>query len=96
MKAQALKFNHIVETLYNLPLEERLEINTLLEHNIADSRRNEIANNFRQSQDELKSGKLKDLWSFSIENDLRVVYFFTKDKPKRAVFVDIGTHDEVY
>ena len=42
------------------------------------------------------SGKLKNLWSFSIEYDLRVVFYFTKDKPKRAVFVDIGTHDEVY
>jgi addiction module RelE/StbE family toxin len=42
------------------------------------------------------SGKLKDLWSFSIEHDLRVVFYFTKDKPKKAVFVDIGTHDEVY
>ncbi len=42
------------------------------------------------------SGKLKDLWSFSIEYDLRVVFYFTKDKPRRAVFVDIGTHDEVY
>jgi len=42
------------------------------------------------------SGKLKDLWSFSIEYDLRIVFFFTKDKPKKAVFVDIGTHDEVY
>ena len=59
MKAQALKFSHIVETLYSLPLEERLEIVTLLEHNIADTRRNEIANNFKRSQEELKSGKLK-------------------------------------
>jgi mRNA-degrading endonuclease YafQ of YafQ-DinJ toxin-antitoxin module len=42
------------------------------------------------------SGKLKDLWCFSIEYDLRVVFYFTKDKPKKAVFVDIGTHDEVY
>ena len=42
------------------------------------------------------SGTLKDLWSFSIEYDLRVVFYFTKDKPKKAVFVDIGTHDEVY
>ncbi len=42
------------------------------------------------------SGKLKDLWSFSLEYDLRVVFFFTKDKPKKAVFVDIGTHNEVY
>lgn len=42
------------------------------------------------------SGKLKDLWSFSIDYNLRVVFFLTKDKPKKAVFIDIGTHDEVY
>jgi addiction module RelE/StbE family toxin len=42
------------------------------------------------------SGKLKSLWSFSIENDVRVVFFFTEDKPKRAVFVDLGSHNEVY
>lgn len=42
------------------------------------------------------SGKLKDLWGFSIGYDLRVVFYFTKDKPPKAVFIDIGTHDEVY
>ena len=42
------------------------------------------------------SGKLKDLWSFSIEHDLRVVFYFTNEKPKKAIFIDIGTHDEVY
>ena len=42
------------------------------------------------------SGKLKNLWSFSIENDVRVVFLFTDDKPKRAVFVDLGSHNEVY
>ena len=42
------------------------------------------------------SGKLKGLWSFSIGYDLRVVFYFTNDKPPRAVFVDIGNHDEVY
>ena len=42
------------------------------------------------------SGKLKGLWSFSVEYDLRVVFYFTKDKPIKAVFVDIGNHDEVY
>ena len=42
------------------------------------------------------SGKLKDLWSFSIGYDLRVVFYFTKDKPTKAVFIDIGTHSEVY
>lgn len=42
------------------------------------------------------SGKLKRLWSFSIEYDLRVVFFFTDEKPRKAIFVDLGTHDEVY
>ena len=42
------------------------------------------------------SGKLKDLWSFSVEYDIRVIFYFTKDKPKKAVFIDIGTHEEVY
>ncbi len=42
------------------------------------------------------SGKLKDMWSFSIGYNLRVVFYFTKDKPKKTVFVDIGSHDEVY
>jgi mRNA-degrading endonuclease YafQ of YafQ-DinJ toxin-antitoxin module len=42
------------------------------------------------------SGKLKDLWSFSLGYDLRIIFYFTKDNPKKAVLVDIGTHDEVY
>lgn len=40
------------------------------------------------------SGKLKDLWSFSIEYDVRVIFYFS-DKT-HAVFIDIGTHNEVY
>jgi addiction module RelE/StbE family toxin len=40
------------------------------------------------------SGKLKDLWSFSIEHDLRVVFRFVSDQ--KVLFVDIGTHREVY
>ncbi|GHT68615.1 hypothetical protein FACS189452_08620 [Bacteroidia bacterium] len=42
------------------------------------------------------SGKLQDLWSFSFGYDLRVVFFFTDDTPQKAVFVDVGTHAEVY
>jgi addiction module RelE/StbE family toxin len=42
------------------------------------------------------SGKLKNLWSFKVEFDIRVVFYFTKDKPKKANLVDIGSHDEVY
>lgn len=40
------------------------------------------------------SGRLKDLWSFTIEYDLRVVFSFLEGD--RALFVDIGTHEEVY
>lgn len=40
------------------------------------------------------SGKLKDYWSFSIEYDLRVIFYFA-DKEK-VVFVDIGAHKEIY
>ena len=42
------------------------------------------------------SGKLREAWSFSVAYDLRVVFIFTKDKPKKAVLLDIGNHDEVY
>ena len=41
------------------------------------------------------SGKLKDLWSFSVEYNLRVLFYFKKNNTK-AIFMDIGTHDEVY
>lgn len=40
------------------------------------------------------SGRLEGLYSFRIDYDLRVVFYFVDDD--RAVFVDIGTHDEVY
>ena len=39
------------------------------------------------------SGKLKELWSFTIDYDVRVVFYFSEEK---AVFIDIGSHDEVY
>ncbi|MBE9015590.1 type II toxin-antitoxin system mRNA interferase toxin, RelE/StbE family [Chroococcidiopsis sp. CCALA 051] len=40
------------------------------------------------------SGNLKEFWSFSIDYDQRVLFYFTEDG--KAVFVDIGSHDEVY
>jgi len=40
------------------------------------------------------SGKLQELWSFSIEYDLRIVFYFADEN--KAVFIDIGTHDEIY
>ncbi|MDD5138801.1 MAG: type II toxin-antitoxin system YafQ family toxin [Verrucomicrobiales bacterium] len=40
------------------------------------------------------SGELREHWSFTIEYDVRVVFQFASKN--RAVFQDIGTHDEVY
>jgi mRNA-degrading endonuclease YafQ of YafQ-DinJ toxin-antitoxin module len=40
------------------------------------------------------SGKLSELWSFSLSNDMRVVFYFLPQN--RAMFENIGTHDEVY
>ncbi len=40
------------------------------------------------------SGKLKDLWSFTVEYDIRVVFHFLSEH--EVLLEDIGTHDEVY
>ena len=40
------------------------------------------------------SGKLKDLWSFSIEYDLRVIFSFAEQN--KVILIDIGSHKEVY
>jgi mRNA-degrading endonuclease YafQ of YafQ-DinJ toxin-antitoxin module len=40
------------------------------------------------------SGQLQGLWSFSVEYDVRIIFTFVA--AERALFVDIGTHDEVY
>lgn len=40
------------------------------------------------------SGELKDLWSFTVEYDIRVVFRFVTET--QVIFTDIGSHDEVY
>ena len=40
------------------------------------------------------SGDMNNLWSFSVENDCRVIFYF--ESSRKVVFIDIGTHDEVY
>jgi hypothetical protein len=59
MKANTNNFNNIVESIYNLPLEFKEELKVLLEHNISDVRRKEIADNYKASLKEQTSGKLK-------------------------------------
>jgi hypothetical protein len=59
MRTQSTQFKDIVDTIYELPLEVRLELKNLLELNIAEARREEIASNYKKSQKELESGILE-------------------------------------
>lgn len=40
------------------------------------------------------SGKLKDMWSFNVSGDMRVV--FDKSQKEIIILVDIGSHSELY
>ena len=40
------------------------------------------------------SGKLKEIWSFSINYQIRVTFSFIDDN--KVIFENIGTHDKVY
>lgn len=53
------RFNEVVEKIYGLPLEDKIELKNLLERNISEERRNEIMVNFKKSKEEHQSGKLK-------------------------------------
>ena len=40
------------------------------------------------------TGKLSDQWSFTVEYDVRILLYFETEN--KVVFINIGTHDEVY
>jgi hypothetical protein len=59
MKTLAFRFDDIVDKIYSLPLEEKVELKNLLENNIAESRRNEIVSNYSDARKQENSGNLK-------------------------------------
>ena len=59
MNTKQIQFNEIVENIYGLPLDVKRELVNLLENNIAEERRSEIAENLRLSKKEEKDGSLK-------------------------------------
>ena len=59
MGTLAFRFNEVVEKMYSLPLDDKLELKNLLERNISEERRIEIMANFKKSKEEHKAGKLK-------------------------------------
>lgn len=75
--------------------KKRIKGNVDLEQRYWQKLEQFISDPFEQSLRTHKlSGKLNELWSFSIDYDERVIFYFTDDGD--AVFVDIGSHDEVY
>ena len=70
MKTLAFRFNDVVEKIYKLSLDDKLELKNLLENNIAEERRNEILSNYKKAKSELKDNKLH----FSADiNELRKI-----------------------
>jgi hypothetical protein len=59
MGTLAFRFNDMVDKIYSLPLDEKMELKNLLEHNISEERRNEIVANFKKAREEHQSGNLK-------------------------------------
>lgn len=78
-------------------MKKKIRINPLLENDFWICLELFVSDPFHPSLKTHKlSGKLKPLWSFSIDYSHRVVFYFTESKPVKAVLVDIGTHEEVY
>jgi addiction module RelE/StbE family toxin len=40
------------------------------------------------------SGKLEELWGFSLNFEIRIIFFYSENN--KVVLTDIGSHDEVY
>lgn len=59
MNTREIQFNDIVEAIYNLPLEDKMELKSLLKRNISESRRGEIASNYKKAQADYKLGNLE-------------------------------------
>ena len=62
------QFNAMVDSVYNLDLDEKQELKILLEHTIADSRREEIYLNYKEA---LKKEKEEKLYFSSDINKLK-------------------------
>jgi hypothetical protein len=53
-----MPFSSLVEALYDLSFDDKVELKYLLEHNIAEERRNQILKNSKKARKEYSSGKL--------------------------------------
>ncbi|RME66022.1 MAG: hypothetical protein D6778_05355 [Nitrospirae bacterium] len=56
---QTVKFNELIEAIKSLSSEEKEEIKFLIERYLIEERREEIYQNYKESLEELKEGKIK-------------------------------------
>ncbi len=54
-----MTFNDVVEVIKSLSIDEKREIQMLLNQYLREERREEIYNNFKEAQDEQLKGELK-------------------------------------
>ena len=54
----AQNFNEVIEKVFELPIEDKMELIDILEHHVAEGRREEIAENYKLAQAEFESSKL--------------------------------------
>lgn len=54
----AISFTNLIDAIYKLSFDERIEVKNLLEHNLVAARRDEFLDSYRKAKVELNSGKL--------------------------------------
>jgi hypothetical protein len=54
----AHNFNEVVERIFELPLEDKMELIDLLEHHIAEAKRDQISDNYKNALSDLNAGKM--------------------------------------
>jgi len=49
--------------------------------------------NYQQLRVHKLRGDLKDQYSFSVTHQIRIIFIYTKEIPRRAILLTIGDHD---
>jgi hypothetical protein len=58
MKVSNNNFHNVVKSIYDLPLEDKLELKQILEHNIVEQKRAQILKNFKEAKSDEADQKL--------------------------------------
>ena len=87
-----IAFTPALKRAFKKKIKERPEIESIYWEKVSIFIQNPFDNKLKTHK---LSGKLRFIWSFSVEYDLRVVFSFEENNTK-AIFVDFGNHKEVY